>query len=272
MFLVFSLIYSIGCGGEPTEMPTEALVAQTESEETPAGYQLIYDSPSTPKPDPNQQRVRILLWLKRMNFNASQLEQLSELRTIVQDRQKQLLLREEQFATQTIELETPIYNQLWDALRNGKTLDSEEVKPLIEQLHSIREENTKVTLIDLRIEAIKTIIEAQGNFLRSLSPEQEATIVDALFFMRYLLDPIGNPRDFSLLVGNTYEPGQYAILMKGTSQLARQSANIGGLWSDEPELTGRVLHEAQREVILYLALLDPAFEEALRAAKEGTSL
>ena len=42
--------------------------------------------------------------------------------------------------------------------------------------------------------------------------------------------------------------------------------NIGGLWSDEPELTGRVLHEAQREVVLYLALLEPSLEEFIRTA------
>ena len=68
------------------------------------------------------------------------------------------------------------------------------------------------------------------------------------------------------MIGNTFEPGQYAILLKGTSELAQQSGNIGGLWSDEPELTGRVLHEAQREVVLYLALLEPGLEEAIRAA------
>ena len=97
-------------------------------------------------------------------------------------------------------------------------------------------------------------------------PEQESTIVDALYFLRYQLDPIGNPTDFSLLIGNTFEPGQYAILLKGTSELAQQSGNIGGLWSDEPELTGRVLHEAKREVVLYLTLLEPSLEEAIRAA------
>jgi hypothetical protein len=272
MFIVLSMIYSTGCSIEPTEMPTETLVAQNESYEIPAGYQLIYDSPGLPKPDANQQRVRVLLWLKRMNFNSSQLEQLENLRQRIVERHQQLILREEAQAKKVIESETPIYNQIWDALRQGKTLESSELEPILIELNTARENNSRATLLDARMEAIKAIIEEQGSFLRSLSPEQEATTVDALFFLRHLLDPIGNPRDFSLLVGNTYEPGQYAILMKGTSQLARQSGNIGGLWSDEPELTGRVLHEAQREVIIYLALLEPALEEAIRAAKEGTSL
>jgi hypothetical protein len=272
MVFVFSLIYSIGCSVEPTEMPTESLVQKTETEEIPAGYQLIYDSPSFPVPDPNHQRVRILLWLKRMNFNSSQLSLLEDLRNLVVERQQQLIKRETEENKKRIETETPIYNQIWDFLREGKTLESEEVVPLLEQLQTIREQHSRSDMLNIRMEAIKTIIEAEGEFLRSLSPEQEATIVDALFFLRHLLDPVGNPKDFSLLVGNTYEPGQYAILMKGTSKLARQSANIGGLWSDEPELTGRVLHEAQREVILYLALLEPALEEALRASKEESAL
>ena len=272
MFLVFSLIYSTGCGVEPTEMPTESLVSQTENAEIPAGYQLIYDSPSVPTPDANQQRVRILLWLQRMNFNSSQLDQLEELRKIVVEREKLLRQREEEQAKRIIESETPLYNQIWDALRQGKSLDSEEITPVLEELAQIREQNSRSILLDIRLESIKAIIEAQGSFLRSLSPEQESTIVDALFFLRHLLDPISTPRDFSLLIGNTYEPGQYAILMNGTSQLARQSGNIGGLWSDEPELTGRVLHEAQREVILYLALLEEPLEEAIRAAREKQSL
>ena len=271
MVFVFSLIYSIGCSVEPTEMPTEYLVEKTETEDIPAGYQLIYDSPSFPKPDANHQRVRILLWLKRMNCNSAQLSLLEELRTLVVERQQQLVTRESEETKKRMEAETPIYNQIWDALRQGKDLDSEEVAPLVQQLQTIREQNSRSDLLNLRMEAIKTIIEAEGDFLRSLSPEQEATLVDALFFLRHLLDPVGNPRDFSVLVGNTYEPGQYAILMKGTSTLARQSGNIGGLWSDKPELTGRVLHEAQREVVLYLALLEPALEEAIRAAKEENS-
>ena len=48
--------------------------------------------------------------------------------------------------------------------------------------------------------------------------------------------------------------------------MAQKSGNIGGLWSDQPELTGRVLHEAKREVVLYLTLLEPSLEEAIRAA------
>ena len=72
-----------------------------------------------------------------------------------------------------------------------------------------------------------------------------------MFFLRHKLDPVGNPQDFSALVGNTYEPGQYAVLTRGTGQLAQQSLHFGGLWTDDKETAGQKLHETRREVILY---------------------
>ena len=47
-----------------------------------------------------------------------------------------------------------------------------------------------------------------------------------------------------------YNPGQFAVLTKGMSKVAQQDMNIGGLWTDEPVLTGRELHEARRESTL----------------------
>ena len=49
-------------------------------------YQLIYDTQSMKTPDSNQQRVRILLWLKRMNCNISQLQKLDDLRKIAAEK------------------------------------------------------------------------------------------------------------------------------------------------------------------------------------------
>lgn len=269
--LLFAIIYSTACTSEPTEMPTEKTISELQPSEIPASYQLLYHSSELKRPDPNQQRLRILIWLDRMNCNVSQLELLEQLRKQVVEKEKQLKNQEIEREKQIIQQQTPIYNQIWDAMRQGKDLDSEEITPLLETLNQLRLEEEGKTLLDPRLEAIKSILDLEQNFLQSLSPEQEATIIDALYFMRYILDPIGNPKDFSLLVGNTYEPGQYAILLKGTSELAKQSGNIGGLWTDEPELTGRVLHEARREVILYLVLLDPELEGAIRAAKERQS-
>ena len=63
-----------------------------------------------------------------------------------------------------------------------------------------------------------------------MTPKQEQNCRSPFF--RHKLDPVGNPQDFSALVGNTYEPGQYAVLTRGTGQLAQQSLHFGGLWTD----------------------------------------
>ena len=254
----------IACSTDPTPMPTEELVAQTT--ELDPTYQLIYDTHAIKTPDSNQQRVRILLWLKRMNCNVSQLQKLDELRKIAIEKYTTLQEIELREAQKAQELYTPFFNQMWDSMRTGAELTDTEVQKAVETFQSTVATQEESPSLDVRLETIKSILDAEEDFLRSLSPEQESTIVDALYFLRYKLDPIGNPQDFSLLVGNTFEPGQYAILLKGTSELAQQSGNIGGLWSDQPELTGRVLHEAKREVVLYLILLEPALEEAIRAA------
>ena len=261
--LAFAL-YGLGCNTEPTSMPTEDLVAET-TELDPA-YQLIYDTEAMKMPDGNQQRVRILLWLKRMNCNVSQLQKLDDLRKIAIEKYDALKEMEQVESQKYQEMYTPLFNQLWDELRTGSNIEDPKINEIIEQFKTSREIVNQSPQLDARLETIKSILDAEDSFLRSLSPEQESTIVDALYFLRYKLDPIGNPKDFSLLIGNTFEPGQYAILLKGTSELAQQSGNIGGLWSDQPELTGRVLHEAKREVVLYLILLEPALEEAIRAA------
>ena len=267
MWLIFSLTYSMSCAPEPVVMPTEALVA--EKQRTPsAAYQLLYNSQALPEAPLVQQRVRILAWLHRMNLSDSQLTMLQNIRATVIERQQQLLQLEKQESTTQAELETPIYNAIWDLMRKGHRLDSDALKPALSDLESVQNGQRK-NILERRIAGITGIMDAQQSFLQNLSQEQEATVVDALFFLRHRLDPIGTPGRFELLVGSTYEPGQYAILSKGTTELADIPQNIGGLWSDEPELTGRVLHEARREAILYLLLLEPALDEAILAAKQA---
>ena len=61
--------------------------------------------------------------------------------------------------------------------------------------------------------------------------------------------------------------GQYAVLTRGASDWARAPLNIGALWSDEPPVEGAALHEARREVLLYLALLEPSLKDAVAAAR-----
>ena len=253
-------------------MPTEQQVSdQIGFKEPDPLYQLLYNSPALPSPTASHQRVRALIWLKKMELSRTQLNLLKNLRKEVVNRQAELIKIESETAKKLIEQENGVYNRLWDALKEGRRI--EDQTEVIEELKEIRRSDQRSDeILVLRIESIKSILNTQRAFLKTLSAAQEMILIDVLFFLRHRLDPVATPSDFYALVGRTYEPGQYAVLVRGGSKEAKKEMNISGLWTDKNELTGKALHEAKREVLLYLALLEPgvdeAIEEALRTAPE----
>ncbi|NOY28303.1 MAG: hypothetical protein GXP62_20790 [Oligoflexia bacterium] len=258
-----------GCTTETTPMPTVAEVAAAADDDTrPPLYQLLYDAPLLPRSRPEQQRVRILIWLRHMDFGDAQLQQLDALRVQVAERTQQLADAERKIEQGYQTQADDIYQGLWDRLSTGAPGDTPEVVDLTERLADLQKGSERErALLTARITGIRSALDAETPFLKTLSPRQEALLADALFFLRNHLDPVGNPGDFRVLVGSTYAPGQYAVLTRGTSRWAREPLNIGGLWSDEPPLAGGSLHEARREVLLYLALLEPGLDEAIQAAR-----
>ena len=236
---------SIACNTDPTPMPTEELVIQTT--ELDPIYQLIYDTHAIKTPDSNQQRVRILLWLKRMNCNVSQLQKLDELRKIAM-KNTQIFKTLKFVKHKRHKNYTLHFSMRYDSLRTGAELDDTEVQESVQTFQSTISTQEESPSLDVRLETIKSILDAEEDFLRSLSPEQESTIVDAIYiFCGTNSTPLETQKDFSLLIGNTFEPGQYAILLKGTSELAQQSGNIGGLWSDQQNsLDGFYMRQKER--------------------------
>ena len=256
------ILFGLSCSTATTTFPTKKQIDQEEGFKEPSPlYQLLYDSQPLPAPTAEQQRLRIYLWLKKMNLNEDQLRMLQLLRTDIVNRQKELVQKEQQASTTLIELETPIYNQLWDIIREGKDIDDQE--RAIMDLRAVRNQDPAMDIQKLRIDSIRSIFEAQNEFLQTLTPEQELTIMEALFFLRHHIDPIGTPDDFYVLIGRTYEPGQYAVLTRGGSTKSQEELNIGGLWTDKDELGGKAFHEAKRELIIYLTLIEKGVDEAI---------
>ena len=77
------LVLCTGCEAEVEPLPTEVTVAASnkgiDRAEQPPLYQLIYDYAFLPEVQRSEQRVRILLWLKMMNFSDYQLRALLDL-------------------------------------------------------------------------------------------------------------------------------------------------------------------------------------------------
>ena len=64
----------------------------------------------------------------------------------------------------------------------------------------------------------------------------------------------GNPQDFAALIGNTYEPGQYAVLTRGTGKLAQQSLHFGGLWGQCSRNIGASVGDCRASVTDYMCI------------------
>jgi hypothetical protein len=271
--IVTALALGLSCAPEPQPLPTEAAVNVLDRSVQPPLYQMLYDAPALPGSKPLQQRVRILIWLQHMGLEAAQLSRLEELYAVAKERRESIFQAEHALSQRWEPEENRIYTQLWTAMEQGTPLDDPTMGTLTEELRELRAGGEREReLLKLRLQGIRAVLEAQRSFLASLSPTQEALLADAVFFLRNRLDPIGNPGDFRALVGSTYDPGQYSVLTRGNSDWARAHLNIGALWSDEPPVEGGSLHEARREVLLYLILLEPGLSQAIQAAKAQSAL
>jgi hypothetical protein len=256
------------CDADPTPLPTAAAVAEVDRNQQPPLYQLLYDAPTTPAASAQQQRVRMLVWLRHLQLTEDQLDRLDDLRVLVAERSQRLATAEQELVDRYAEQEAEIYGELWEALSRGAPVDAPEMGDATESLRNLRAGGERErTLLALKMEGMRSLLDAQQGFLRTLTPRQEALFADSLFFLRHRLDPVGNPGDFKSIVGSVYEPGQFDVLTRGDSEAARERLNIGGLWSDRPGLDGHELHEARREVLLFLALQEPGLDEAIAAAR-----
>jgi hypothetical protein len=73
-------------------MPTKSQIELENGFTKPTAlYQLLYESQPLPSPTSAQQRVRILIWLQKMEPNEDQVRLLRELTTEVQNRKKELI-------------------------------------------------------------------------------------------------------------------------------------------------------------------------------------
>jgi len=262
-------LWGAGCATEPVPLPTEAELAERDRTTDPPLYQLLYDAPVLPEHAPAAARVRQLVWLRHMGLTRGQLDRLEALHGVVTERRALMKQREAEVVARWQAHEEAVYQQMWARMVDGVPVDAPELNTLVDELRELRAGGAREReLVSVRLSSVQSILDAEQEFLRTLSPQQEHLMADALFFLRHRLDPIGNPGDFRALVGTTYEPGQYAVLQRGLDDAARAPLDIGGLWQGADEAGGHIFFDAKREVLLMMALLEPEFPAALTAARQ----
>lgn len=246
------------------KLPTEAEVAAAPERDDDAPlYRKLYSFGFLPETQADEQRVRLRIWLRHMDFDRYQLELLQELAARVERERKEVEARQREIVTSYEPQIRGVYQQLGSAL--DADASNEELARIGDGLDIIHQREQE--LLELRGRSVRTVFEIEAPFLQTLTPKQETRFSDALFLLRHRLDPYANPGDFKALVGSVYVAGEFGTLSKTTFDPGEDHLNIGGLWSEKPEtLTGPFFPDARREVLLYMVLLEPTLPEAVGAA------
>jgi len=275
-----ALCGAAGCIAEPDPLPTEVLVAGADARmdraEEPPLYQLLYDYAFLPEVQAAEQRVRILIWLRHMDFSSFQLKLLADLHHRGQSELARIEAAQAGIVASYEPQLVATYDALWDGLTSGRALDDPELERaaqalLTQKLQFAREKE----LFALRAQGVAALLAAQQELLDTLTPRQEALLTDASFFLRHRLDPYANAGDFRTLIGSIYVAGEWGTLQKGSWDRDKYRLNLAALWTDQAieDLQGPVFNQHRRALVLYMILLEPQVPEAVQgalAAAQGT--
>ncbi len=258
----------LACAPAPRPLPAEEAAASASPNTTPSLARALYEAPVAPTPTAEEQRVRLLVWLLRMELSPSQLDRLSALRLVALEQEARLAEAEQALIAQHADEATEIYGALWEGLRAGRSPDDPELLRLAGRLSQVSAGGAREQgLLTLRLEGLRLVLEAERSLLETLSETQEARLAEGLFVLRRQLDPVGTPGDWDALVGPSYEVGAPALLLRGTRQGMDDPLDLGALWATDPRPGETALPEARREAILLLVLRQPGLDEAIAAAR-----
>lgn len=276
--LFASLLLASGCQAEPSELPIEARVREIEvldGQAAPPLYQFMYDSAFLPEVQLIEQQARILVWLRWVDLAEYQLQMLAKLHGRASTLRERLDESQQRICSRYEPELAPHYQQVFDLLAAGAPLDDPQLALIAEELsetrvHKLRDDE----LLAIRMQSVRALLDEEQELLRTLSPDQEARFPDMVFALRHQLDLAASAGDFRAMVGSLYSVGDPTLLLRGDYEATREHLDIAGLWADDAqaELSGPVLHQARRELLLYLLLQEPALPDAVHAAIQARAI
>jgi hypothetical protein len=257
------LLTLVACADPPQPLPSAAAVARIDRSAEPALYRRLYDYAFLPEVQRDEQRVRLLIWLRSMSFNRFQLARLEELAATFAAERAGLEATHAAIVAEHEPRVRQVYGELWEALRAGAA--DAELDRLAQRLDAVRVREAE--LLTLRSRSVRTLLELERPFLDALTGEQSTRLADATFLLRHRLDPYANPGDFNALVGTVATAGQFGALTRPTFDPNEDHLDVGRLWTAPGTPSGAAFPELRAEVVLYMVLLEPALPEAIAAAR-----
>ena len=135
---IFSLTLALSCEVEPEPLPTKKAVELLPRDSQPPLYQMLYDSPVLPASKPQQQKVRMLIWLLHMELSKDQLKRLDALHTLVEERRDALSETERKIIETYESEENQVYEQLWLELMEGTELTDPKMDEIVGQMTQLK--------------------------------------------------------------------------------------------------------------------------------------
>lgn len=267
MRLTFAALL-LGACSLPAEPPPSqaAATADLDRAAEPPLYRKLYDYAFLPEVQAAEQRVRLRIFLRHLDFDLYQIGLLEELHAFVARERSAVAAREAEIVAEYEPRVAVVYDELWAGMEAGKS--DAELAAVGDKLDVI--ERREAELLELRSASVRAILDREAPLLATFTQKQDVLFADAIFALRHRLDPYANPGDFHELVGSVYVAGEFGTLTRPTYDPEEDHLNIGGLWSPEPEkLAGPYFQEARQEVILYMLLLEPTLPEALAAVRRA---
>ena len=272
--LALLLLLLPACRTRVEDLPTEAAVAAADAAPPPALYQALYDSALLPEVQIVEQRTRILVFLRYLDLDDAQLAVLGRLAERADLHRERIREAQGAIVARLEPTLLPAYTAVWDHLRAGGELDDPALGAIAAPLLDARIAGAReAEVLAVRLQAVQTLLDEEQEFLRTLTERQEILFPDVVFCLRQDLDMAATPGDFRALVGTLFSVGDPTLVLRGDRKPGRRPLDIAGLWTDEAtqDLQAPVLHEARRELLLYLLLQEEALPEAVAAAREAVA-
>lgn len=268
---LLTLLSLLGCAPAAEPLPTAAAVeaARAPAAALPTLAEALYDAPVAPAPTAAEQRVRLLLWLRRMELDRGQLDRLERLRLLALEQRARVEAAEREAGARFAAEAERVYGEIWAGLAAGLPPEDPALVALAGELDLLSAGGARERgVLTVRLEGVRLVLEAERELLDTLTELQRERLLEGLFALRRRLDPVGTPGDWDALVGPTFEVGAPGLLLRGSTQGIADPLDLGALWGEPAGMEGAAaLPEARREAVLYLVLLQPGLDQAIEAAR-----
>ena len=248
----FALAASLsGCGEELPVVEEE--VALELADPSPLAEVLYGGELGQPIGD----RVRLLVWLSRMDLPEAQLAALAGAGRRVAAEVARVDAAVAAAGMAEAELLAPLYAELEAALLSGG-----DVAGLAERIAAARDglEDPRA----LRAAVLRLALAEAGAWVADLDEVQAAALVDALFVLRSEVGVGSSPGTIGALLGTPWPAEDFATLVR-SADAPPLDLDVGGLWSLDGGDPRTAMEPVRREALVALVLLQPELVEACEA-------